>query len=36
MVEIIAFVIFVAGVFYAIGWTIKCDPEADARKAKEF
>ena len=32
MIEAIAFVIFVSAIFFAIVWSVKNDPEADARK----
>lgn len=34
MVEAVAFVIFVSAIFFAIWWSVKNDPEADARKKK--
>jgi hypothetical protein len=35
MVEVVAFAVFVLGIFYVIAWTVKYDPEADARKQKK-
>jgi hypothetical protein len=35
MVEVVAFAVFVLGIYYAIAWTIKHDPEADARKQQK-
>ena len=34
MIEAVAFLIFVSGIFYVIAWSVKHDPEAAERKKK--